>query len=95
MPCLRANENENKNENENENNNENENENDRVGTGCASIDAALLGGVALGKGGVCCVSGGKGVGKSLVCFDYFPFIFLFFYFFYYYSFSNRVCFDVI
>ena len=42
-----------------------------IGTGCCeAIDAALLGGVAFWAraGGVCCVSGAKGVGKSLVRF---------------------------
>lgn len=36
----------------------------RTGTGCMAIDAALDGGIAHGKGGVCCISGDRGVGKT-------------------------------
>ncbi|OCK76699.1 hypothetical protein K432DRAFT_396221 [Lepidopterella palustris CBS 459.81] len=36
----------------------------RTGTRCKSVDGELDGGIMEGKGGVCCVSGEKGVGKT-------------------------------
>lgn len=36
----------------------------RTGTGCVAIDSALDGGIVHGKGGMCCISGEKGVGKT-------------------------------
>lgn len=36
----------------------------RTGTGCVAIDSALDGGIVHGKGGMCCISGERGVGKT-------------------------------
>lgn len=37
----------------------------KVGTGCKIIDQEVLdGGLRYGKGGVCCISGGRGLGKT-------------------------------
>jgi hypothetical protein len=38
----------------------------RTGTGCVAIDGALDGGIVHGKGGMCCISGERGVGKTKV-----------------------------
>lgn len=38
----------------------------RTGTGCMAIDSVLDGGIVHGKGGVCCISGERGVGKTRV-----------------------------
>lgn len=38
----------------------------RVGTGCVAVDDVLGGGLAYGEGGVCCISGEQGGGKSVV-----------------------------
>ena len=38
----------------------------RTGTGCMAIDNVLDGGIVHGKGGMCCISGERGVGKTRV-----------------------------